>query len=129
MTKPFFLVALFSFFASSAAIAECSADEESLPLDVVVEVNLGAVKAGGNHGYFDQVTVSAPKTVGPLSFQGFTLTAGEVAEFWVPLAHEQLSDRVRAEFLGRAEVSSRWEVLVEYSSPTCHRLLQYEIGA
>ncbi|WOX05054.1 hypothetical protein [Microbulbifer pacificus] len=110
------LAVLTIFLSSFGALAECPQQRD---LDIQTEVKVGGVQAGGNHGYMDVVTISAPSSVEGIPFQNIQLTYGEVSEYWLPLATKNTGSRVLATLSGYSESIKVFEFWVNYSDGTC----------
>jgi hypothetical protein len=127
MKKPVF-GALLSLF-SAVASAECTDTQSNAKINITIEVLPENVKAGGNHGYMDKVTIQVPLSVEGISLASIELTEGEVAGFWIPLAYEVNNDVAEAEFVGYKSEMKDFEVSVQYESEQCQVSMQTMVYA
>lgn len=122
MCKKVLLAAILSFI-SSGVFATCPAQQD---LDVKTNIEVNGVKAGGNHGFMDVVTISVPESVNSIPFESIQLTYGEVSEYWIPLATKMHNGRIRTSFNGYPEAIKHFEFWVNYSNGKC---LLYQTGS
>lgn len=104
------------FSLSFSAFSSCP---EQQNLDVQTSIEANGVKAGGNHGFMDVVTISVPKSVSNLPFESIRLTHGEVAEYWIPLDTNLLNNRIVATLFGYQDSIQNFEFWVNYSNGVC----------
>ena len=110
------LVILVLFLASFDVLANCP---EQQNLDVQTSIAVNDVKAGGDHGYMDIVTISVPKIVNGIPFKSIELTPGDVSEYWIPLATKVKGDRLIATITGYPVSIKPFEFWVNYSDGKC----------
>lgn len=110
-----FAITLLSL-ASFGVLANCP---EQQKLNVQTTVTVNGVKAGGDHGFMDVVTISMPQIVNGIPFKSVELTFGEVSEYWIPLATEIKDNRVIAKLTGYPESIKIFEFWVNYSDGKC----------
>ena len=117
------LVILVLFLASFDVLSNCP---EQQNLDVQTSIAVNDVKAGGDHGYMDIVTISVPKIVNGIPFKSIELTFGEVSEYWIPLATKVKGDRLIATITGYPVSIKPFEFWVNYSDGKC---VLYQTGS
>ena len=111
------------------ATAECTLQQAGAQIDILMHYEHGVAKAGGNHANMDEVTIRAPVSISELPLVAMKLTAGEVAEFWVPVSYRLEGNTAVTEITGYSNAIDNFEIVVLYDNGQCHRSIQRELRA
>ena len=120
------LLTLAFLIVSFDTFANCP---EQKDLDIRTSIDVKGVKAGGNHGFMDVVTISAPSSIDGIPFKSIELTYGEVSEYWIPLATTLKNDRFVATISGYSDSINQFEFWVNYSDGKCALYQAGSIGS
>ena len=120
--KAVFFAALLLF--CSPIFAECTVEQSNGTIDIKVQYVENGIRAGGNHGYMDQVHISAPAVLMAIPLVAMKLTEGEVSSFWVPVAFTIANGVAQTTISGYKESIKGFEIAVYYESQQCKRSVQ-----
>ena len=123
------LIASILFVLPIPSLAECSKEIEHVNVGVQIEINSEKVKAGGEHGSMDEVTISTPAAIEGIPLLSMELTAGEVASFWVPVAFKINNGIATTAIRGYKESIKDFEILINFADSQCHKSVQRSINA
>lgn len=113
-----YLILLLSIY-SGFSFSECTTEQNSAPININTTVNISGVKAGGNHGYMDVITIEIPKAILGVPFKSIEMTEGEVAEYWIPVQTIVQGDNVVASFSGHKSRILNLEFAVSFHNKSC----------
>ena len=113
-----YLILLLSIY-SGFSFSECTAEQNSAPINIITSVDISGVKAGGDHGYMDVITIEIPKAILGVPFESIEMTEGEVAEYWIPLQTIAQGDKFVASFSGHKSGILNLEFAVNFQNKNC----------
>ena len=123
--KSIFVTALLLF--CSPTFAECTVEQSNSAIDIKVQHIENGIRAGGNHGYMDEIHISAPAIFMDIPLAAMELTEGEVSSFWVPVAFTITNGVAQTTISGYKESIKDFEMAIYYESKQCKRSVQRAI--
>lgn len=121
------IIAILAGFWSVVGFSECTDKQNEADVDIKIDRLAKSIKAGGSHGFMDEIVISMPLDTMGMSLNELYLTEGEVESYWVPLAYTTEDDFAKVSIIGYKHAIKNFEISAIYQKEACTRRIQFLI--